>query len=69
MNIATAVAVAVRKPVLSDAVLFLANQQVAPDCLRGVHLGTKRSERSPGKRLGYSQIANPVYIARKETIA
>lgn len=37
--------------------------------LRGVHLGTKRSGRSPGKRLGYSQIANPVYLARKGTLA
>ncbi|CAN5915417.1 glycosyltransferase [soil metagenome] len=33
--------------------------------LRGVHLGTKRSGRSPGKRLGYSQIANRIYIMRK----
>lgn len=37
--------------------------------LRGVHLGTKRSGRSPGKRLGYSQIANPVYLARKGTLS
>lgn len=36
--------------------------------LRGVHLGTKRSGRSPGKRLGYSQVANPVYLARKGTM-
>ncbi|MDM0043335.1 glycosyltransferase family 2 protein [Variovorax dokdonensis] len=33
--------------------------------LRGVHLGTKRSGRSPGKQLGYSQVANRVYIMRK----
>ncbi|MDM0049443.1 glycosyltransferase family 2 protein [Variovorax sp. J22R115] len=33
--------------------------------LRGVHLGTKRSGRSPGKRLGYSQVANRIYIMRK----
>jgi GT2 family glycosyltransferase len=33
--------------------------------LRGVHLGTKKSGRSPGRRLGYSQIANRVYIMRK----
>ncbi|HYP85728.1 glycosyltransferase [Variovorax sp.] len=32
--------------------------------LRGVHLGTK-SGRSPGKRLGYSQVANRIYIMRK----
>lgn len=37
--------------------------------LRGVHLGTKKSGRSPGKRLGYSQIANPVYLARKGTLS
>ena len=33
---------------------------------RGVHLGTK-SGRVAGKRLGYSQVANPVYLARKGT--
>jgi GT2 family glycosyltransferase len=33
--------------------------------LRGVHLGTKKAGRSPGRRLGYSQIANRVYIMRK----
>ncbi|MCO6405602.1 glycosyltransferase family 2 protein [Aurantimonas endophytica] len=37
--------------------------------LRGVHLGTKRSGRSPGRRLGYSQVVNPVYLARKGTMA
>jgi glycosyltransferase involved in cell wall biosynthesis len=31
---------------------------------RGVHLGTK-SGRTSGKRLGYSQVANPVYLALK----
>lgn len=36
--------------------------------LRGVHLGTKGSSRSPGGRLGYSQIANPIYLARKGTM-
>jgi len=35
--------------------------------LRGVHMGAKGG-RSPGKRLGYSQIANPVYLLRKQTI-
>jgi len=33
--------------------------------MRGVHLGTKKAGRSPGRRLGYSQIANRVYILRK----
>jgi GT2 family glycosyltransferase len=31
---------------------------------RGVHLGVK-SGRVPGRRLGYSQVVNPVYLARK----
>ena len=35
--------------------------------LLGVHLGTKRG-RSPGKRLGYSQVANPLYLSRKGTL-
>ncbi len=35
--------------------------------LTGVHLGTKGG-RTSGKRLGYSQIANPVYLLRKQTI-
>jgi GT2 family glycosyltransferase len=30
----------------------------------GVHMGSKAA-RSPGRRLGYSQIANPVYLLRK----
>lgn len=37
--------------------------------LRGVHLGTKRSGRSPGRQLGYSQIANPYYLVRKGTMS
>ena len=32
----------------------------------GVHLGVKRGRQS-GKRLGYSQIANPIYLAGKGT--
>jgi GT2 family glycosyltransferase len=38
---------------------------VKADRLRGVHLGTKKAGRSPGRRLGYSQIANRIYIQRK----
>jgi GT2 family glycosyltransferase len=34
------------------------------DAARGVHLGVK-SGRGSGVRLGYSQIANPLYLARK----
>jgi len=37
------------------------------DCV-GVHLGVK-SGRTPGVRFGYSQIANPVYLAGKGTMA
>ena len=33
---------------------------------RGVHLGVKQG-RQQGVRLGYSQIANPIYLARKGT--
>lgn len=33
----------------------------------GVHCGVK-SARSPGLRLGYSQIANPIYLNRKGTL-
>lgn len=36
--------------------------------LQGVHLGFKGG-RTPGKMLGYSQIANPVYLARKGSMA
>lgn len=35
--------------------------------LRGVHLGAKFG-RTSGVRLGYSQIANPIYLIRKGTI-
>ncbi|MFC2966686.1 glycosyltransferase family 2 protein [Acidimangrovimonas pyrenivorans] len=41
---------------------------VRAGALRGVHLGTKTG-RSPGYRLGYSQIANPAYLMRKGTMA
>lgn len=37
--------------------------------LQGVHLGTKRSGRSPGRQLGYSQIANPYYLIKKGTMS
>lgn len=36
--------------------------------LRGVHLATKRG-RTSGVRFGYSQIANPIYLAKKGTFA
>ena len=34
----------------------------------GVHRGTKRS-RSPGKKLGYSQVANPLYLVKKGSMS
>ncbi len=34
------------------------------EAARGVHLGTKAG-RVPGVRLGYSQVVNPIYLARK----
>lgn len=40
---------------------------VQPTETRGVHLGTKTG-RTPGLNLGYSQIANVVYMLRKGTI-
>jgi GT2 family glycosyltransferase len=39
----------------------------SPDLI-GVHLGVKGG-RSSGKRLGYSQIANPIYLIRKGTMS
>jgi GT2 family glycosyltransferase len=36
--------------------------------LRGVHLGTKKG-RTRGRRLGYSQIANPLYLHSKGTLS
>jgi GT2 family glycosyltransferase len=38
------------------------------EAMRGVHLGSKRG-RSPGKQLGYSQVANIVYLMRKGTVS
>jgi GT2 family glycosyltransferase len=35
---------------------------------RGVHLATKKGKGS-GRRLGYSQIANPIYLWRKKTMS
>jgi hypothetical protein len=41
---------------------------VKSEALRGVHLGIKAG-RTSGVRLGYSQIANPVYLLRKGTMS
>ena len=40
---------------------------ILTDRLAGVHMGVKGG-RTSGRRLGYSQIANPVYLLRKRTI-
>lgn len=40
---------------------------VKDDSLLGVHLGTKTG-RSKGLLLGYSQVANPIYLIRKGTV-
>jgi polysaccharide biosynthesis transport protein len=40
---------------------------IESNLLKGVHLGIKRA-RSSGLRLGYSQIANPIYLTRKGTM-
>lgn len=34
---------------------------------RGIHMGVK-SGRQPGRKLGYSQVANPYYLARKGSL-
>jgi GT2 family glycosyltransferase len=44
-----------------------ARRMVKTDAFRGVHQGVKGA-RLPGTRLGYSQVANPIYLARKGTI-
>jgi GT2 family glycosyltransferase len=42
---------------------------VHTDAFRGVHCGEKRGREQNGKRLGYSQVANPVYMMRKGTLS
>ncbi len=41
---------------------------IKSDEMRGVHLGNKRG-RTSGVRLGYSQVANPIYLTRKGTFS
>ena len=36
--------------------------------LLGVHLGVRSGGRVSGKRLGYSQVMNPIYLVRKGTV-
>lgn len=42
---------------------------IRTDVLTGVHCGTKMGRERRGKLLGYSQIANPIYMARKGTMS
>jgi hypothetical protein len=42
-------------------------QLVKTSRMSGVHMGSKAG-RTPGKRLGYSQISNPVHLLRKRTM-
>ena len=48
--------------------LLARGRLVTTDAFVGVHRGTKRT-RSRGKPLGYSQVANPIYLARKGTMS
>ncbi|TDW19968.1 uncharacterized protein involved in exopolysaccharide biosynthesis [Rhizobium azibense] len=41
---------------------------ICADHLQGVHLGTKAG-RTTGIKFGYSQIANPIYLVRKNTLS
>lgn len=41
---------------------------VHTDAFRGVHCGEKRGREQSGRRLGYSQVCNPVYLLRKATL-
>ncbi|MBB4231980.1 Wzz/FepE/Etk N-terminal domain-containing protein [Rhizobium mongolense] len=41
---------------------------ICADHLQGVHLGTKTG-RTTGIKFGYSQIANPIYLVRKNTLS
>jgi GT2 family glycosyltransferase len=42
---------------------------VRSSAMKGVHLGFKRSGRTPGRSLGYSQVANRIYLVRKGTVS
>ena len=48
--------------------LLARGKLIKTDAFVGVHRGTKRA-RSRGKPLGYSQIANPIYLAGKGTMS
>jgi hypothetical protein len=44
-------------------------KRVKTDAFYGVHCGVKAGRERRGQRYGYSQMANPVYLARKGTIS
>ena len=46
----------------------VAGPLVHTDAFRGVHCGEKRGREKSGRRLGYSQVCNPVYLLRKATL-
>jgi len=52
-----------------DFAVRVPGRKVISDALRGIHCGEKRGREKNGQRLGYSQIANPVYLMRKRTIS
>jgi hypothetical protein len=48
----------------ADFSIRTAGRKLFVDAFCGVHLGVKHG-RSPGARLGYSQVANPVFLVAK----
>lgn len=46
-----------------------AGSLVACEAFAGVHCGEKRGREKNGRKLGYSQIANPFYMQRKGTLS
>ncbi|MBT9550787.1 MAG: hypothetical protein IV088_08070 [Hydrogenophaga sp.] len=46
----------------------VAGPLVHTDAFQGVHCGEKRGREKSGRRLGYSQVCNPVYLLRKATL-
>lgn len=49
----------------SDFAARLPGARIRTDAFAGVHRGTKSGRETAGRRLGYSQIANPWYLWRK----
>lgn len=51
-----------------DFAARLPGLRIKTDAFAGVHRGTKSGRETAGRRLGYSQIANPWYLWRKRTV-